>query len=243
MKSAPFGLSLLSLTCTALFMAGQSASAVVIAGYNLSAGSVTNSNSTTLANPTSAANTAALQPGAAPSALTIVGAQEGGVPISISGGTNSAYIQGSNTPTEPNIYTGAKYFTFSLNLTSSYNLTSLTFDMAATNSTASAAAIVFGAQINTGSGFTNLTTGSISAPAGTGTTTNFGVYTANLSSYTNLTGTVTFRLFAADDVNDDGVAARIRNIQLNAAPVPEPSTALSLSAGLASLVLVRRRGR
>jgi hypothetical protein len=236
----PLSLTIPALSFSLLLAFAPAASAVVIAGYNLGTASVTNSNSQDSANPAFAANTAAAQPGVTPSNLTIVGATND-LSISISGATASAYIQGQATPTADSIYTNARYFTFTVNLTSAFNLTSLTFDMAGTNSSANNYQVTFGARFNDGNGFTNLNTGSVSVPGGTGNTTNFGVYTADLSAYQNVTGPLTFQLFIADDTTNGNLTGRIRNIQLNASPIPEPLSALSLFSGFALLGILRRR--
>ena len=228
---------ILGFAAMAFFAASDHSSAALIAGYTLATG-VSNAN---LSNA-SAANTAPAQPGVTPSSFNVFGSSSGTpTAISISTGTSTAYIQGSYTPAIVDIYTATKYFSFNVSLASAYNLTSLTFQYGGSNSTAAAVNFTYGAQIQIGAGaFTNLTTSNFAAAIGAGNTTS-ATYTADLSAYQNITDTVTIRIFAADDVNDNGAVARLNNVQLNALSIPEPATAASLVGALGALALRRRR--
>ncbi|WAC18287.1 PEP-CTERM sorting domain-containing protein [Luteolibacter sp. SL250] len=163
--------------------------------------------------------------------------------ISISDATNTAYIQGSYTPGIADIFTGERYHTFSVTLTSGYNLGSLTFQYGGTNLTSSASTTAFAAQIQIGTAaFADLpVTSGATIPGNTSSYTPTGTYNADLSAYQNVTGTVTVRIFAGDNSNDNGASARIKDVALNATAVPEPATAASLAAGLAVFALRRRR--
>jgi hypothetical protein len=230
---------ILGLAAMAFFAAAGTASAVVIAGYSFSSGSITNANTFTA----TAMNTAAAQPGVIASNFNPIGGDSGNTTsVSISGGTNTAYIQASYTPAAANIFTATKYFTFNVSLTSAYNLGTLTFQYGGTNVSPATANIVYGAQIQIGGGsFTNLTTASAAIPIGTANYASFGTYSADLSAYQNINDTVTIRIFAADDSNDNGAVARIKNVELNASAIPEPATAASLAAALGAFALRRRR--
>jgi hypothetical protein len=228
------------LASMAFFALAGNASAVVIAGYDFSSASVTNTNKFNA----TAANIASAQPGVEASPFTTAGTSSNSqTSISISAATNTAYIQGSYTPTIANIYTGARYFTFSVTLTSGYNLGSLVFQYGGTNLTSSASTTAFGAQIQIGDGaFANLpVTSGATIAANTSTYTETGTYNADLSAYQNITGNVTVRIFAGDNSSDNGVSARIKSVALNADAIPEPAAAVSLAAGLAVFALRRRR--
>lgn len=230
----------LGLASVAFLAAANVASAVVIAGYDFRTASISNSNTYTA----TATNTAAAQPGVTPSNFSLAGADSATTTaISISGGTNTAYIQGTYTPVASGIYTGSRYFTFSVSLATAYSLSSLTFDFGGTNSTATAATNIFGAQIQIGAGsFKDLTTASGLVAAGTANYATVGSYFADLSAYQNITGNVTVRIFVADDINDNGSTARFKNVALNATAVPEAGTTAALAAGLALCAFRRRRG-
>lgn len=220
---------------TGIFSTGAGAS--IVAQYTFTTGSVTGANSATA----TAANVAAAAPGATPSVFGVTNG--GNSTATISTATSTAYIRADLTPTVANIYTSTRYFTFSVDLTSAYNLQSLTFEYGGNPAGATPINYGFAAQIQVGAGaWTNLGVSEGTAVTGTGSYVKIGDYLATLTGagYQNLNNTtVSFRFFIADDATGNGTNGRLTNVILNAEAVPEPSSILL--GGFGALALLRRR--
>jgi len=214
------------------------ADATVIAQYTFAPGTVFDANAATA----NATNVAASATGVTPSTFGVVGWVSGQVTFSST--TSTAFMRGDRTPAIADIFEAPRYFTFSVSLTSGYNLDSLTFEYGATSSGSSVINYAYAAQIQIGDGaWTNLDVAQAAIDPATGYVKT-GDYTALLTglNYQNLDDTtVNFRILLADDATSSANNARISNVILNSTAVPEPGRLLLVGLGIVTLLLRRRR--
>ncbi|MBI1370350.1 MAG: hypothetical protein GC162_17075 [Planctomycetes bacterium] len=231
------------LALCALFAVPHAADAAIVARYDFSSGSVTNSTTSTAA----ASSVAASPAGTTASLMTLAGSSTGSS-FSISGTTNTAYIAANLTANSfANAITLGRYHTFNASLTNPYTLTGLTFDFGGSNNFVSTTVnINFGVQAQIGAGaFNTIGTAVFAMPPGMSTSSiNLGgSFSALLNStFENLSSTtVTFRIYTWDaDTVSSAHTTRFKNVVLSGFAVPTPA---ALPAGLALMALgvMRRR--
>lgn len=222
--------------------------AATVANFTFVSGTVTSVNNANAA----ASNVAPALPGIAVSSFTPVAGVNGSV--SISDGTQTAYVYGTYAKTTLAIAESLnRDFTFSVTVSSPYDLQNLSFDFGGSSTKTGGFTPEVDTQVQIGGGsFTDLGSASASVP-NTGSASNVslpGHYSVNLdpTSFANLSGgvTVTFHIYLYATTSDGANVVRVSNIALTGEAVtaiPEPATmAVALPALALGLVSRRRRG-
>lgn len=158
-----------------------------------------------------------------------------------SGSLSDLFIRSSVTSAA---LTADDYVSFTVTTTPGtiYNFTTLSFKYSAQIATGGTGPFTSNAVVRSSldNFATDLGTFSVTRVGVGGTNIATPQPSVDLSAFTNVSGTVEFRIYVFDDVDNANNQNRFDNITLNADIVPEPS-GVSLLAGSALLIALRRR--